>query len=79
MSLQFDSVSFSSTYVDEKTPHSYSNNIDFVRDLSFNNLTGDLPSSFGSLLNLTSLYVSRNFICNLLCERRCNLIMVLLM
>lgn len=35
--------------------HAYSYNVEFARDLSFNNLTGDLPSSFGSLLNLTSL------------------------
>lgn len=30
----------------------------FIRDLSYNNFTGDLPSSFGSLTNLGRLYVS---------------------
>ena len=51
--------------------HAYSYNVEFARDLSFNNLTGDLPSSFGSLMNLTSLYVSQNLICKLLSARRC--------
>nr|VDC85481.1 unnamed protein product [Brassica oleracea] len=41
-------------------PHSSSNDIDFARDLSFNNLTGDLPSSFGTLMNLNSLNIEDN-------------------
>uniref|UniRef100_A0A0D3B020 Protein kinase domain-containing protein n=1 Tax=Brassica oleracea var. oleracea TaxID=109376 RepID=A0A0D3B020_BRAOL len=43
-----------------KIPHSSSNDIDFTRDLSFNNLTGDLPSSFGTLMNLNSLNIEDN-------------------
>ncbi|KAL0784047.1 hypothetical protein Bca101_000292 [Brassica carinata] len=44
-----------------KIPHSSSNDIDFTRDLSFNNLTGDLPSSFGTLMNLNSLIWGNKF------------------
>ncbi|KAF3442357.1 hypothetical protein FNV43_RR16273 [Rhamnella rubrinervis] len=33
----------------------------FYRDLSYNNFTGDLPSSFGSLMNLTGLNIQENY------------------
>lgn len=46
--------------------HSFYCLIFFCRDLSSNNLTGDLPSSIGLLSNLSSLYVASDW---MICKR----------